>query len=940
MNMNRGEMMKSFIVLSVCILFVLSSCFSLCASEARVVRVGAFNYYPGIFKDSDGAVKGFYVDALDDIAKRENIRFEYVYGSWSEGLERIKSGDVDVLTSMAYTPERAEFLDYAKVPLLTVWGELYAPLGSDIDGIRQVQGKKIAVMKGDFNGRNFIELVKKFDISCAFVELPGFEDVFKAVTAKKVDAGVVSSTFGVAKQKEFALRSTGVVFNPFDIFLAVSKGKNQELLALTDNYLDTWRHDNNSVFNQARQKWSHGTINTIQIYPRWITNIAMALGTLVAGSILFIVLLRRRVRRAIADALKSKAVEQESEAKFRSYIDNSPDGVFVADKNGCYVEVNRAASAITGYSEEELLRMSLPDLLPQESLEIALSHFQILKESGSSSSEFEFLHKTGNKRWWSVDAVKLSENRCLGFAKDITHRKLIEETQLFILHSGSYPSGGNFFESLAQYLATALEMDYVCIDRLQGDCLAAQTVAVYHNGSFKNNVAYTLKDTPCADVVGKDICVFPTGVRNLFPEDEALQDLQAESYLGTTLWSFDMKPIGLIAVISRLPLANRTLSEEILKLVAIRAAGELERTIAEEALRESNAYLENLINYANAPIIVWDPQFRITRFNHAFEFLTGRNEAEVIGQSLEILFPPELTTHSMALIHKTLTGERWETVEIIIQHRDGSVRTVLWNSATLFGANGQTPVATIAQGHDITVRKQYEKELLNKNIELERFSYTVSHDLKSPLITIESFAGSITKDIETGNLARVQGDIKRITDAAAKMTALLNDILELSRAGRTIDLPTHVDMNRLVKGVLTQLAGSLRQSSIEVLVQPDLTPVYGDEKRIAGVVQNLIENSTKYIGEQIAPRIEIGTRQDGKESVFFVRDNGKGIAPRDCERIFGLFNKLDTGSEGTGVGLALVKRIIEAHGGRAWVESEGVGTGSTFCFTIVNQSNR
>ena len=136
-----------------------------------------------------------------------------------------------------------------------------------------------------------------------------------------------------------------------------------------------------------------------------------------------------------------------------------------------------------------------------------------------------------------------------------------------------------------------------------------------------------------------------------------------------------------------------------------------ERKRAEESLRETNAYLENLINYANAPIIVWDPQFRITRFNHAFESLTGHREAEVLGQSLELLFPPELAASSMDLIRQTLTGTRWETVEIKILHRDGSVRTLLWNSATLFAPDGKMPIATIAQGQDITERKRMEEEL-------------------------------------------------------------------------------------------------------------------------------------------------------------------------------------------------------------------------------------
>jgi PAS domain S-box-containing protein len=132
---------------------------------------------------------------------------------------------------------------------------------------------------------------------------------------------------------------------------------------------------------------------------------------------------------------------------------------------------------------------------------------------------------------------------------------------------------------------------------------------------------------------------------------------------------------------------------------------------AKEELRETNEYLNNLFNYANAPIIVWDPEFHITRFNHAFEKLTGRKAGDVIGNKLEILFPPALVDSSMRLIVKTLLGERWETVEISILHVDGVVRTVLWNSATIFAADGTTPVATIAQGHDITERKKAEEAL-------------------------------------------------------------------------------------------------------------------------------------------------------------------------------------------------------------------------------------
>jgi len=181
-------------------------------------------------------------------------------------------------------------------------------------------------------------------------------------------------------------------------------------------------------------------------------------------------------------------------------------------------------------------------------------------------------------------------------------RKKLEETQMFLIESSSIASGQDFFESLARFLAKNLEMDFVCIDKLEGDGLSARTLAVYFDGQFQDNITYALKDTPCGDVVGQTICCFPRDVRLLFPKDEVLQEMSAESYLGTTLWSSEGKPIGLIAVIGRHPLTKTGLAESIMKLVSIRAAGELERRQAEEdikkaleALNELNLELENRV---------------------------------------------------------------------------------------------------------------------------------------------------------------------------------------------------------------------------------------------------------------------------------------------------------------------------------------------------------
>jgi signal transduction histidine kinase len=167
------------------------------------------------------------------------------------------------------------------------------------------------------------------------------------------------------------------------------------------------------------------------------------------------------------------------------------------------------------------------------------------------------------------------------------------------------------------------------------------------------------------------------------------------------------------------------------------------------------------------------------------------------------------------------------------------------------------------------------------------------------------------------------------------MDNLLKDVLELSRIGRLVNTAQTIPFNDLVNEALEIVHGRLEKHGITLQTQPNLPLVHVDRPRLIEVLQNLIDNAAKYIGAQSTPVIEIGTMgMDALgDQIFFVRDNGMGIAPEYHERIFGLFDKLDPASEGTGIGLALVKRIIEFHGGRIWVESE-VGRGSTFYITL------
>lgn len=370
----------------------------------------------------------------------------------------------------------------------------------------------------------------------------------------------------------------------------------------------------------------------------------------------------------------------------------------------------------------------------------------------------------------------------------------------------------------------------------------------------------------------------------------------------------------------------------------------------EKKLRESENKFRGVIEHASDGIALIDNQGKVIEWNPAIENISGLKRPDVINLPIwEIIFQVLPQDKRTAEFERTNTV-RWKAElengflnkdkmgEYEIETPQGIRRIIQGNSFTVETARGLLGGVIM---RDITERKQIEiergrliAELERKNTELERFTYTVSHDLKAPLITIRGFLGFLEKDVLAGNTERIRKDVERINDATDKMQRLLSELLELSRIGRIMNPPQVVSFETIVRDAIKLVTGRITENKVAVEIAPDLPSICVDRVRFTQVMQNLIDNAVKFMGGQSEPQIWVGQRIDGAKAIFFVRDNGVGIAPENQERVFGLFDKLDSKAEGTGIGLALVKRIIEAHGGEIWVESEGVGRGSTFCFTI------
>ena len=627
----------------------------------------------------------------------------------------------------------------------------------------------------------------------------------------------------------------------------------------------------------------------------------------------------RRARRVISQRKRAEKALRESEERFRATFEQAAVGIAQVALDGRWIRVNQRLGEIVGYTQDELLRLTFQNITHPDDLDADVAQHRRMLDGAidTYSLEKRYIRKDRSVVWVNLTtgAVRDEGGAIKYFAsvvEDITDRKRAEETL-----RESEEHHRSLFENMLE--------GYAHCRMLYDDDKPHDFIYLDVNKAFGEL-------TGLKNVVGMRVSEVIPGIRESSPELFEIYGRVAstdrperfETYLESLgIWLsiavYSPRRDHFIAVFDNITGRKRT----------------------EEALRETNEYLDNLFNYANAPIIVWDPQFRITRFNRAFESLTGRKAADVIGESLEILFPPTLVASSMELIRKTLSGERWETVEIDILHVDGAIRTVLWNSATLFAADGTTPVATIAQGQDITERKQLEAQFrqAQKMEAVGQLAGGVAHDFNNLLTVVMASCDFLEEGLHGSEL--LLNDVRAIKEASESAAGLTRQLLAFSR--RQVLEPRVLDPNALLRdseNMLTRLLGE--DVAIRLELAPDAGFVRADPGQLEQVIVNLAVNARaampdggtltlatagaeldagfvrKHVGASVGPFVMLA-----------VTDTGCGMDEATLAKVFEPFFTTKEKGKGTGLGLSTVYGIVKQSGGFIWVDSEP-GQGTTF----------
>jgi len=622
----------------------------------------------------------------------------------------------------------------------------------------------------------------------------------------------------------------------------------------------------------------------------------------------------RRQQYEIRDYVRKLETNQQqlsqSQERYRALAEQISDGIFVVDTQGRYVDGNRAAADMLGRTLDELFSFSIPDVVAPHHIAELPAEFEKLSAGQTVRGDWLFRRKNGSTFLGELIARQLPDGRYQGIVRDVTEHRRAEEA---------------LRESEARF-RTMADVSPVII----------WVTDVSGNIEFINQAYRTFCGVTDEDVQHDrwQLVVHP-------------QD--AEKYVGEFFRCIrERKSFSAQCRIRRADGVWRWIASY--GAVRFSAAGDFLGHVGsspditdlmevQQALLESEERFRTLAD--NISQLVWmaHPDGHVHWFNQRWYEFTGTTLAQMQGRGWhKVCHPGHLNRVMTHFDHCLEHATAWEDT-FPLRAASGEYRWFLSRALPLRDDAGNI-VRWFGTNTDITAQLETEKELRRANQDLEQFAYSASHDLQEPLRNVAIYSQLLQKQYGTKVEGQASLFLDHIVNGAHRLATLVNDLLAYTRAGADDDQPVEVTSGETVLDhVLTNLAQTIKATHAVVTWDP-LPPVYIRAIHLELLLQNLISNSLKYRKENEPPVVHVTAELQDAFWRFSVSDNGIGIAPQYCEKVFGVFKRLhssDRKYSGTGIGLAICQRIIERYGGSIWVESE-LGLGSVFRFTIPETS--
>ena len=949
-----------FCLLIACLL-LFGSAHSVRAETA--IRVGVYQNKPKEFIDENGAVQGFFPDILEDIAAKEGWRLEWVEGTWTECMQRLGDGDIDLMLDVAYTQERTKLCDFNNETVLYNWSQVYVQKGKRLESVLDLNGKRISVLKGSIQASTIKATLDQFGVKATLVECSENSETLQAIVDGEVDAGIITRLYGAENAQKYGVEPTPILVCPAELRFAVPKEKNGNLLDAIDRRLVEMKEDDKSAYYKATSKWL-GLDSSRSEIPRWLWRIIIG-GTAV---LVLLALLNWLLRNRISAATRELQIEAEQLAReiderkrtenalrqahdhIKRFVDADIVGVVIATASGKVIEANDYYLNVIGYTRDEF-EQGIVDwraLTPPEWLKDADHSIEELRKGAASDPyEKEYLRRDGTLVSVLVSDALLPgpEEHIAAFILDITERKKAQE------------------EIRASEERFQLSMEATSDGLWDWN---AETNEVYYSPACFHMLGYEVGGFPGTLDSWKDM-LHPDDVEHAIRANMDCVEGRSETFEveyrlrtanGQWCWILargksiarDKQGRSIRLVGTNSDITERKQAEAEL----LRYKDHLEEMVAEQTqdLKEAVSLLSATLESTADGILVVNTAGKVTAYNKNFLQLwdapatlaEAGDDEKLLAFVTDKMADPEAFLTRVKALYATPEAKDFDTIYL----KDGRIVERLSLPQRL----GETIIGRVWSFRDVTEHKEASEALERAKEEAEAanraksiFLANMSHEIRTPMNAVLGYTQILQRDAALSPTQMKY--IETLGRSGEFLLSLINDILEMSKieAGKLTLSPSPTDFHAM----LTDVESMFRMRTAEKGLQFDVAcfgevPNYimADATRVRQVIINMLGNAVKFTQKGgITTRVSSVKGEAGNEvkMIIEVEDTGMGIPENELESIFSSFEQTKRGQAigGTGLGMAISRQLARLMGGDITVQSK-LDEGSTFTFTFSAQT--